>query len=80
MNKMRDDQEFNINFVKIIERERCLYDKTMSEYRSKDMHDQIWKKISTEVKESGKLSTVHVHMTNVTLISAPIRMQVAFQE
>lgn len=54
MNKMRDDQEFNINFVKIIERERCLYDKTMSEYRSKDMHDQIWKKISTEVKESGK--------------------------
>lgn len=56
MNKMRDDQEFNINFVKIIEKERCLYDKNMPEYRSKDMHDQIWKKISDEVKESGTLN------------------------
>lgn len=56
MNKMRDDQEFNINFVKIIEKERCLYDKTLSEYRSKEVHDQIWKKISNEVKESGELN------------------------
>lgn len=55
MNKMRDDQDFNIHFVKIIEKERCLYDKTLPEYRSKDEHDRIWQKISTEVNESGEL-------------------------
>ncbi|XP_031616957.1 uncharacterized protein LOC116336899 [Contarinia nasturtii] len=52
MNKMRDDQEFNIMFVKIIERERSLYDKSLPEYRSKEEHERIWLKISTEVNES----------------------------
>lgn len=54
MNKMRDDQDFNINFVKIIENERSLYDKSLPEYRSKEEHERIWQKISTEVNESGK--------------------------
>lgn len=54
MNKMRDDQDFNIHFVQIIEKERSLYDKTLPEYRSKDEHERIWQKISTEVNESGK--------------------------
>lgn len=54
MNKMRDDQDFNIHFVKIIERERSLYDKSLPEYRSKEEHERIWQKISTEVNESGK--------------------------
>lgn len=58
MNKMRDDQDFNINFVKIIEKERCLYDKTLPGYRSKDDHDRIWERISTEVNESGKLNQI----------------------
>lgn len=58
MNKMRDDQDFNINFVKIIEKERCLYDKTLPEYRSKDEHDRIWQRISTEVNESGKFKQI----------------------
>lgn len=79
MNKMRDDQEFNINFVKIIEKERCLYDKTLSEYRSKEVHDQIWKRISSEVKESGELCSRRPYeacvalfcMTDVTSITAP---------
>ncbi|XP_055294926.1 uncharacterized protein LOC129564802 [Sitodiplosis mosellana] len=52
MNKMRDDQDFNIHFVKIIERERSLYDKSLPEYRSKEEHERIWQKISTEVNES----------------------------
>lgn len=55
MNKMRDDQDFNIHFVKIIERERSLYDKSLPEYRSKEEHERIWQKISTEVNESGKI-------------------------
>lgn len=59
MNKMRDDQDFNIHFVKIIENERSLYDKTLPEYRSKEEHERIWQKISTEVNESGKFSQTH---------------------
>lgn len=54
MNKMRDDQEFNINFVKIVQKYRCLFDKTMPEYRSKDDHERIWNKVAQEAKESGK--------------------------
>lgn len=57
MNKMRDDQDFNIHFVKIIEHERSLYDKSLPEYRSKEEHERIWQKISTEVNESGKFKT-----------------------
>ena len=52
---MRDDQDFNIQFVQIIKRERSLYDKTLPEYRSKDEHDKIWQKVADEVNESGKL-------------------------
>lgn len=53
MNKMRDDQDFNIMFVKIIEKERILYDKSLPEYRSKDEHDRVWQKIANEVHENG---------------------------
>lgn len=53
MNKMRDDQDFNIMFVRIIEKERILYDKSLPEYRSKDEHDRVWQKIANEVNESG---------------------------
>lgn len=56
MNKMRDDQDFNIQFVQIIKNERSLYDKTLPEYRSKEEHEKIWAKISTQVNESGKLN------------------------
>lgn len=51
---MRDDQEFNINFVKIVQKYRCLFDKTLPEYRSKDDHERIWNKVAQESKESGK--------------------------
>lgn len=55
MNKMRDDQDFNIQFVQIIKNERSLYDKTLPEYRSKEEHEKIWNKISEQVNESGRL-------------------------
>lgn len=54
MKTMRDDHDFNINFVKLIEKERCLYDKNVTEYRSKEMHEQIWRKIADDVNDSGK--------------------------
>lgn len=54
MKTMRDDHEFNIHFVKLIEKERSLYDKSLPEYRSKDMHEQIWRQIAAEVNDSGK--------------------------
>lgn len=52
---MRDDQDFNIQFVQIIKNERGLYDKTLPEYRSKEEHEKIWNKISEQVNESGRL-------------------------
>lgn len=60
---MRDDQDFNIHFVKIIEHERSLYDKSMPEYRSKEEHERIWQKISAEVNESGKFNKKKLNKT-----------------
>lgn len=54
MNRMRDDQEFNVQFVKIVEKERTLYDKTLPEYRSKEEHEKVWMKISEQINESGE--------------------------
>lgn len=51
---MRDDQDFNINFVQIIQKEPSLYDKSLAEYRNKDEHERIWQKVGKEVNESGK--------------------------
>lgn len=59
MNRMRDDQEFNIQFVKIVEKERTLYDKSMPEYRSKEEHEKVWMKISEQINESGKTCNIH---------------------
>lgn len=64
MNKMRDDQDFNIHFVKIIEHERSLYDKSLPEYRSKEEHERIWHKISGEVNESGKIFPKIINLDN----------------
>lgn len=62
---MRDDHEFNIHFVKLIEKERCLYDKSLPEYRSKDMHEQIWRQIAAEVNDSGKYQNKIFYFTIV---------------
>lgn len=54
MYRMRDDQDFNIRFVQIIKNARCLYDKSLPEYRSKEEHDRVWQKVAQEANESGK--------------------------
>lgn len=54
MMRMRDDQDFNIEFIKIVEKERTLYDKSVPEYRSKEEHDKAWQKISEQINERGK--------------------------
>ncbi|XP_037034020.1 uncharacterized protein LOC119072823 [Bradysia coprophila] len=48
----RDDHAFNINFVKIIKKKRCLYDKTLPEYRNKDEHEKAWEQIASELNEN----------------------------
>lgn len=65
MNKMRDDQEFNINFVKIVQKYRCLFDKSLPEYRNKDDHERVWNKVAQEAKESGKFQVFWAAQTLV---------------
>lgn len=50
----RDDHAFNINFVQLVKKQGCLYDKTLPEYRNKDEHDKAWEKIALEVNENGE--------------------------
>lgn len=54
MNRMRDDQEFNVQFVKTVEKERTLYDKSLPEYRSKEEHEKVWMRVSEQINESGE--------------------------
>lgn len=50
---MRDDEQFNINFVKKIETYKCLYDYTRADYKNSHMQEKAWGEIAAEFNESG---------------------------
>ncbi|XP_050433893.1 uncharacterized protein LOC126841447 [Adelges cooleyi] len=47
---MKDDPEFNINFVGLVESRRCLYDLHHSDFSNRTLQDQAWESISQEVE------------------------------
>lgn len=51
---MQNDEEFNIRFVKLVRKYKCLYDRKIPEYRNRDNQEKAWLNISMETKESGK--------------------------
>jgi hypothetical protein len=55
---MRDDPEFNILFVSLIEKHRCLFDSSSAEYGNRNIQDRAWDKIAHEVSATGKF-TLH---------------------
>lgn len=60
----RDDHAFNINFVQLVKNEKCLYDKSLPEYRNKDEHDKAWEKIANNVNENGSYCNVRIVFMN----------------
>lgn len=57
---MKDDPDFNILFVSLIEKQRSLYDYTCAEYSNRNAQDRAWESISKEVSESGKYLDMHL--------------------
>jgi hypothetical protein len=51
---MRDDPDFNILFVSLIEKQRCLFDSSSAEYGNRNIQDRAWDKIAHEVSAAGK--------------------------
>jgi hypothetical protein len=51
---MRDDPDFNISFVSLIEKHRCLFDFSCAEYNNRNIQERSWEKIAKEVSGSGK--------------------------
>lgn len=51
---MRDDEQFNINFVKKVELHKCLYDYTRVDYKNIHIQEKAWKTIADEFQESGE--------------------------
>lgn len=51
---MRDDPDFNISFVSLIEKQRCLFDFSCAEYNNRNIQERAWEKIAKEVSGSGK--------------------------
>lgn len=49
---MQTDEDFNIKFVNIVKRHKCLYDKKVPEYRNKDEQEKSWMEIAQETRES----------------------------
>ncbi|XP_050433891.1 uncharacterized protein LOC126841445 [Adelges cooleyi] len=47
---MKDDPEFNINFVGLVESHQCLYDHRQTDFLNRAIQDQAWESISREVK------------------------------
>lgn len=50
---MKDDPDFNIRFVSIIEQNQCIYDYNIKEYASRTTQDKAWEKIGKEVQATG---------------------------
>lgn len=51
---MQADEDFNIRFVNMVKKHRCLYDKKVPEYRNRDYQEKAWSVISQETRESGE--------------------------
>jgi hypothetical protein len=53
---MRDDPDYNIRFVSIIENNLMLYDHTiiLSDYCNKYAVDRTWENVAKQLSESGK--------------------------
>lgn len=49
---MRDDPDFNISFVSLIEKHRCLFDFGCAEYNNRSIQERAWEKIAKEVSGS----------------------------
>nr|CAD7411071.1 unnamed protein product [Timema poppensis] len=49
---MKDDPDFNIHFVALIERRPCIYDYTSSDYSKRNVQDKAWETIAKEISES----------------------------
>nr|CAD7266992.1 unnamed protein product [Timema shepardi] len=49
--KMRDDPEFNIAFVQLVEEHRCLYDFTIDDYANRVKQDEAWQGIAAQLGE-----------------------------
>ncbi len=50
---MKDDQEFNIWFVKEIEKYPCLYSHSDQNYSNRQKQDDVWLKIAKSANVSG---------------------------
>ncbi|XP_055905225.1 probable serine/threonine-protein kinase ndrD [Eupeodes corollae] len=49
---MQADEDFNIRFVQMVKKHRCLYDKKVPEYRNRDYQEKAWTVISQETREN----------------------------
>lgn len=50
---MRDDLEFNVRFVELVESKPCLYDYNRPDYCNRTAQDAAWNEISKKIKETG---------------------------
>jgi hypothetical protein len=50
---MKDDPKFNINFMLLVEKQRCLYDHTSADYSNRSAQDRAWEIIAQELSEPG---------------------------
>lgn len=51
---MGDDTDFNIDFLRLVECEPILYDKSVEEYKNKSQREEVWKTIANKLHMKGK--------------------------
>lgn len=62
---LRDDQDFNIWFVKEIEKVSCLYNYTDPCYTNRQKQDEAWQKIASDAHVGGELRNSYLLWTNM---------------
>ncbi|XP_023312365.1 uncharacterized protein LOC111692546 [Anoplophora glabripennis] len=53
---MRDDHEFNIKFVSVVEAFPCLYDNTREDYHMSHVQERAWAKIAKNIGEGATIA------------------------
>lgn len=58
---MKDDPDFNIKFVALIEKDPCIYDYSCSDYVKRNVLEKAWETISKEISETGRYQQIYFY-------------------
>lgn len=57
---MKDDEEFNVEFVSVIEKHEVLYNYKLEKYSNRNFKEKAWQQVAAEVKCTGEFKILNI--------------------